>query len=149
MPRITEKDTLGLSVPEKFIAVLAGQIQRKSWAGMESQYIITTIPASGTLDWETPETDLDVLYKKIDFKQFAALGKSIRKLPVESESNIESQENITLNNYLDFFKTSIDESDFDVDSRLVMPPMKKGHLKVKFKFLGKLPPRINFDPERD
>ncbi|MEK0337601.1 MAG: hypothetical protein QQN41_09230 [Nitrosopumilus sp.] len=149
MPDIVKNDTLDYPASDKFIAVIAGQIQRKARFGLGSQYITMTIPSSGTLAWETPETDVDSLYEKIDSEQLAKIGKVDNVLPSESESDLESQENITFQNYLDYIQTSIDESDFDVDMRLVPPPMKQGLIKVKFKFLGKLPPRINFDPEHD
>jgi len=35
------------------------------------------------------------------------------------------------------------------DIRLISPPMEKGVIKVKFNFLGNLPPRIRFDPEEE
>ncbi len=143
---IVKKDTLDYPVSGKFLAVIAGQVQRRARFVLESQYIIT-VPTSETVGWETPETDMDTSHDKIDFEKFASIEKRVAGLPIESD--IESMEDVAFRNYLDFLHPSVDESDFDVDTRLVPPPMKKGHLKVKFKFLGKLPPRINFDPERD
>jgi hypothetical protein len=42
-----------------------------------------------------------------------------------------------------------EEEEFDVDARLTPPPMKMQTIKVRLKYIGKFPPRIFYDPERD
>ena len=49
-----------------------------------------------------------------------------------SESNVDRAENI-----------------FDVDARLVPPPIQERSIKVKLRYIGYEAPRIAFDPERD
>ena len=38
---------------------------------------------------------------------------------------------------------------WDIETRLIPPPMPTRRIKVKFRFTGKEAPRIFFDPDRD
>lgn len=139
---------------EKVMSMIAGEAQRNPAVCVShSQYFTPTMPTSG-FTWPTPNTDMDALCENLPFAKFGSL-KSVKVIgtnmvfPIESESDIRTEEDTNILRLARFLQSSSVEADFDVDARLMPPPMKVKQFKVSLKFIGKLPPRIMFDPERD
>jgi len=148
-----ERNTMDAGT-EKVMSMLAGEAQRNpAVCASHSQYIIYNVPTSG-FRWPTPDTDMDALCETLPLAQFRSvksvkLVESYMVFPIESESDIRAEDDLNILKLVDFLQGSSVESDFDLDARLLPPPIKKKQFKVSLRFIGKLPPRIKFDPERD
>lgn len=49
----------------------------------------------------------------------------------------------------DEFDDGLADEDFDLNARLLLPPVPTRRIKVKLRFIGKQSPRIHIDPELD
>lgn len=149
MPEAVRKDAF--DYPNRFLVAIIGQTHRKLSISLKSQDIAQTATSSGTINWDTLDTDPLLLSEQVSSTEYEPVWSvgTFEALPLGTESDTENPNNIDFEKYLDFFQTAKCESDFDVDVRLLPPPIRKERFRVKFKFIGQLPPRINFDPERD
>jgi hypothetical protein len=139
---------------EKIMSMLAGEAQRNPAVCIShSQYVTESMPTSG-FGWLTLNTDMDAVCETVPLAQFRCV-KSVKEVtacvvyPIESESDIRAEDDLNILKLAEFFQGPSVEADFDLDARLVPPLMNKKQFRVSLKFIGKLPPRIKFDPERD
>lgn len=79
--------------------------------------------------------------------------KHIQSLPiVEStgdQSTTQNDLDLSWQRYVEELLLDLTEETWDIETRLIPPPMPTRRIKVKFRFTGKEAPRIFFDPERD
>lgn len=97
-----------------------------------------------------PATSSPVDLAKV-FRFFIGVRRPIKKWSIvfTAESGTESPTNIEDIYYKISDKPGIEENDFDLDARLVSPPMAQRRIKIKLRNVGKLSPLISFDPELD
>jgi hypothetical protein len=167
---VVENNTVD-HLSNKYVALIAGRILRDPPVCSRPTYVSGTIITTGTPLCLTTETDPETLCNEskiiedIEYElqggpllgglsgsfysgeQVAAFGMPYLVPNLELQTSIEKSDP----HILDYFNIyySKENLEYDVNLRLIPPPMQLKQFKIKFNFLGKFPPRIRFNPERE
>ena len=167
---VVENNTVD-HLSNKYVALIAGRILRDPPVCSMPTYVSGTIITTGTPLWHTTETDPEMLCNESiiiedieDELQGGFLLEGLSGLLHSGERvasfgmpylvpNLELQTSVEKSDayIFDYFNIyySKEDIEYDVNLRLIPPPMQLKQFKIKFNFLGKLIPRIRFDPERE
>jgi hypothetical protein len=123
---------------------------RKSPAYKISRYK-TTRSASGENQWTVSFTHNDSLADEASCEYY--VPNIHTNLPIiEStgdQSTTQNDLDLSWQRYVEELMLDLTEETWDIETRLIPPPMPTRRIKVKFRITGKEAPRIFFDPERD
>jgi hypothetical protein len=132
------------------LARAKGQDVRKNPAYRSSRYIRPSY-ASGERQWHISITHTDSLYDEACGQPYVPETPENKSANGETTAELTTEDAfaLSLQQFMQGSHLDMEEDIWDIEARLIPPPMPQRRIKVKFRFIGKETPRISFNPERD